>query len=205
MGIDTIILVLFKIVDFLTRNGVTLSAELNDSDPFANKVALLLKDPLTPERFEELYFDLYKEILANKEAYTHFNTTAYATLGQEQALLKWLWKVVDQRIVHYQAHNDTFLETIVPPVPGDHFLNYEHARIHLNRELHLNKGLSLSETIQQASNRLVELCRHRKQLTDLKDLTASVMGDSLVPALETKQGFDLLLEGLGMLIEEVKN
>ena len=197
-------LVLLKIVDFLTRNGVTVSAELNDSDPFANKVALLLKDPLTPERFEGLYFDLYKEILANKEAYTHFNTTAYATLGQEQALLKWLWKVVDQRIVHHQAHNDTFLETIVPPVPGDHFLNYEHARIHLNRELHLNKGLSLSETIQQASNRLVELCRHRKQLTDLKDLTASVMGDSLVPALETKQGFDLLLEGLGMLIEEVK-
>lgn len=209
-------LVLVKILEFLKKNGVTITPSQQQDDPFGLLISPLFHNDSYSPDFENqakaLYYQLYNSIIENKNAYRHFNTTSYPTLGQEQALLRRIWKVVDQRIVHYQAHNDTFLESIVPPVPGGHFLNYEHARIHLNHELALKNGMSLSETINQSINRLISLCHHKKALSELKsnqtatpiDLNKSVLQDKLVATLDSQQGFELLLDGLGMLIEEVR-
>lgn len=209
-------LVIVKIIDFLRKNGVALTPARQADDPFADIISRLFDgDEYSPDfknQAQELSFQLYNNIIENREAYRHFNTTSYPTLGQEQALIRRIWNVVDQRIVHYHAHNDTYLESIVPPVPGGHFLNYEHARIHLNNELGLREGIPLSETINQSISRLVSLCNHKKALSELQenktlppmDINSSVIADKLVTAIETKEGFALLLDGLGMLIEEVK-
>ncbi|MBL7479245.1 hypothetical protein [Legionella bononiensis] len=208
-------LVIIKIIDFLKRHDVALSPVENPDDPFAHLIAQLFPEgqysPDFDKQVQLLYYRLYNDIIKNREAYRHFNTTSYPTLGQEQAFIKRIWNVLDQRIVHYQAHNDTYLESIVPAVPGGHFLNYEHARIHLNQELGLKDDLPLSETINQSVDRFITLCRHKKALSDLKDkpvapenISASVVLDKFVATLDTKEGFGLLLDGLGMLIEEVR-
>ncbi len=201
-------LVIVKIIDFLTRNGVKIIPKLANDDPFAE---LMVQIRLTHEKeFKPLYLDLYNKIVVNREAYLFFNKTSYPTLGQEQALLRMICKVVDQRIVHYQAHNDTYLESIVPPVPGGHFLNYEHARIHLNNELGFEYSSSLNQTIEAAIGKLLKICEHTEKLKNLKskpqqsDLSSSFMLDKVAPTLDSKEGFDLLLDALGMLIEEVR-
>ncbi|WP_052117624.1 hypothetical protein [Legionella norrlandica] len=205
-------LVVVKLIDFLTRNGVAVTPKPLEEDPFPELTYQLFNGKsIIKEQLKSLYFRLYDEIIKNREAYQHFNKTSYAVLGQEQAILKKIWSITDQRIVHYQSHNDTYLETIVPPVPGGHFLNYEHARLHLNQELGLEEGKSLSETINKAVNRLIKICKHTSELKDLKinkqaevNPSASVFLDKIAPTLDTKEGFELFLEGLGMLIEEVR-
>ncbi|RUR10692.1 hypothetical protein [Legionella sp. km772] len=207
-------LVVAKLIDFLTRNGVRITPRALESDPFAHITSGLLRGDLgTKEaRLKQIYFDLFNKIMANREAYQHYNRTSYATLGQEQALQKLIWKIVDQRIVHYQAHNDTFLETIIPPVPGGHFLNYEHARLHLNQELDLENDIPLHETINRAVGRLLKICEHHSKLKELKktnplehlSVTDSIIGDRIAPTLETAEGFALLLDGVGTLIDEVR-
>ncbi|WP_232002691.1 hypothetical protein [Legionella sainthelensi] len=163
-----------------------------------------------------MYFKLYNQIIENREAYLNYNKTSYAVLGQEQALLKLIWNVTDQRIVHYLAHNDTFLDAIIPPVPGGYFLNYEHARMHLNHELGLSDDMPLSETLDIATQRLVKICEHTKKLQGLKDskqnepkvvlqdISESIMVDKIAHAVDSKEGFDLLLQGITTLIEEVR-
>ena len=206
-------LVVVRIIDFLTRNGVNITPRAPDSDPFAHLIAeLFIKDSkLSREtRFRNLYFSLYNHIIENRDAYLHYNNTSYAVLGQEQAIARKIWRIINQRIVHYQAHNDTFLETIIPPVLGGHFLNYEHARMQLNDELGIGDDVQLSETINTAVTRLVTICQHTKKLKDLKkaegpqDLTASLVGDHFAHTLESKESFDLLLDGIGTLIEETR-
>lgn len=204
-------LVVVKLMDFLMRNGVAIAPKKPEEDPFENLMSQIFDgNEITKEKLESLYYELFNKIIENREAYRHFNQTSYAVLGQEQAIIRRLWNVIDQRIVHYQAHNDTYLETIVPPVPGGHFLNYEHARIHLNHELGLNDEMPLSETINTAVDKLVKICKHTHELRDLKeknkeiDPLASIILDKIAPTLDTKEGFELFLEGLGMLIEEVK-
>jgi hypothetical protein len=208
-------LVIVKVMEFLKNHGVALTPGQQIDDPFADIMSKLFDgneySPDFKKQAQALSFELYNNIIENREAYRHFNTTSYPTLGQEQALIRRIWNVVDQRIVHYQAHNDTYLESIVPPVPGGHFLNYEHARIHINNELGLKEGIPLSETINQSIDRLVSLCKHKKAMSELQgnktvsqDINSSVLADKLVSAIDTKEGFALLLDGLGMLIEEVK-
>ncbi|BCA94840.1 hypothetical protein TUM19329_12010 [Legionella antarctica] len=202
-------LAIVKIIDFLTRNGVTITPRTKN-DPFDALIAQLM--PVNKEKLNKLYLDLYTSIMANREAYQYFNKTSYPTLGQEQALLKKIWTVVDERIVHYKAHNDTYLNTIVPPVPGGHFLNYEHARIHLNKVLGLSDKLSLSETINNSRDKLLKICERAEKSKIQKlqpelssDLTASLLvADKIATTLDSQEGFALLLEGLGMLIEEVR-
>ncbi|MCL9684748.1 hypothetical protein, partial [Legionella maioricensis] len=199
-------LVIVKIIDFLTRNGVTITSK-KENDPFEALIAELM--PIDATKLKNLYLKLYEKIRENKEAYQYFNTTSYPTLGQEQALLRKLWTIVDQRIVHYQAHNDTFLPTIIPPVPGGHFLNYEHARIHLNNVLSLKDDVPLDQTINKAIKRLLNICKRvdeKKSLeVNVKDMSSSlIMVSKVADTLDTKEGVDLLLEGLAMLIEEVR-
>ncbi|ETO93545.1 hypothetical protein [Legionella oakridgensis] len=208
-------LMVVKLIDFLTRNGVNITPRA-DADPFAHLISYLFSEEPSllsrEERCESMYFILYNQIIANREAYLHYNKTAYPVLGQEQAILRLIWTIIDQRIVHYQAHNDTFLETIVPPVPGGHFLNYEHARIYLNRELGLAANIPLSETINTAVTKLLQICRHTRFLKELKKtgelppvtMAESLREDRISPTLETEEGFDLLLQGVSTLVEEVR-
>lgn len=219
-------LVVVKIIDFLTRNGVTITPRLAENDPFAHLITELYgasdgSEKITPfsDKLQNVYFKLYDEILKNKEAYEHYNNTSYAFLGQENAFLKLIVWVAEQRIVHYQAHNDTHLEDIVPPVAGKHFLNYEHARLKLNHELGLKSSNTLPETITSAITKLLTICTHAKKIQDLKDshelkknklpqvedLSKSVTEDTVAKAIITKDGFNLLLESLGLLIEDVRN
>ncbi|RUR16026.1 hypothetical protein ELY21_13760 [Legionella sp. km535] len=208
-------LVLIKIIEFLKRHDVTLHPGNNPDDPFAELISPLFDgteySPDFNNRVQALYHHLYDQIITNREAYRRFNQTSYAVLGQEQAFIRRIWNVLDQRIVHYQAHNDTYLESVVPVVPGGRFLNYEHARIHLTHELGLRNNAPLSETINGSVQRFVNLCRHTKALKDLKDrpaalanITDSVRLDTLAATIETKEGFALMLDGLKMLIEEVR-
>ncbi|ARB93982.1 hypothetical protein [Legionella longbeachae] len=211
-------LALVKLIDFLKRNGVNVTPRPQKDDPFSELMTELFEQEFLPweKRLKDLYFKLYNQIIENKEAYLNYNKTSYAVLGQEQALLKLIWNVADQRIVHYLAHNDTFLDVIIPPVPGGHFLNYEHARMHLNHELGLSDDIPLSGTLDIATQRLVKICEHTKKLQELKDLkkkepntelqdmTESIMFDKIAHAIDSKEGFELLLQGLTTLIEEVR-
>lgn len=202
-------LVLLKIIDFLKRNNVELTPTGNENDPFAHLVPALFEAPDMGKQLKSMYLDLYQKIVENKEAYDRYNDTAYPTLGQEQAIWKMIWKRDNQRIVHYQAHNDTYLETLVPPVPGGKFLNYDHARIHLENQFGLDDGLPLSDTINRSVDRLLQICRHTKKLAESKSNPATVLGESvtqdeLAAALNNPDGFQLLLEGLGLLIDEVR-
>ncbi|WP_115702971.1 hypothetical protein [Legionella sainthelensi] len=211
-------LAVVKLIDFLKRNGVNITPRAQKDDPFAELMsALFEKEFLSWERrLKDLYFKLYNQIIENREAYLNYNKTSYAVLGQEQALLKLIWNVTDQRIVHYLAHNDTFLDAIIPPVPGGYFLNYEHARMHLNHELGLSDDMPLSETLDIATQRLVKICEHTKKLQELKDskqnepkvvlqdISESIMVDKIAHAVDSKEGFDLLLQGITTLIEEVR-
>ncbi|WP_242606192.1 hypothetical protein [Legionella cincinnatiensis] len=211
-------LAVVKLIDFLTRNGVNITPRAQQDDPFAELMSELFERefPAWEKRLKDLYFKLYNQIIENREAYLNYNKTSYAVLGQEQALLKLIWNVTDQRIVHHLAHNDTFLDVIIPPVPGGHFLNYEHARMHLNHELGLSDDIPLSGTLDIATQRLVKICEHTKKLQELKDLkkkeptaalqdmTESIMFDKIAHAIDSKEGFDLLLQGITTLIEEVR-
>ncbi|MGC1181780.1 hypothetical protein [Legionella sp.] len=205
-------LVVVRLVDFLTCNGVKITPKIPESDPFTHLISALFNDPTKNEKilFKNLYFNLYNKIVENREAYCHYNTTSYAVLGQEQAISRLIWNVTDQRIVHYKAHNDTFLETIIPPVPGNHFLNYEHARMHLNNELGITDDVSLSETIKTAVARLVRICKHTTRLQEinktghLEKLTDSIIEDQFASVLAKKENFDILLDTLSTLIEKVR-
>lgn len=181
-------LMIVKIIDFLTRNGVILNPIPKEADPFVYLVNKLFEKQegqsthqFKPEKLSALYLELYNSIVENIEAYRHFNKTSYG-IGQEQALYKFFlfWKVIiDDRIVHHQAHNDTYLGSILPPVPGGRLLNYEHARLHLNHILNLENGRTLSETIHHAFTQSITLCTN-----------------DTVP--------EILMEGLELIISEVK-
>ncbi|MCC5791682.1 MAG: hypothetical protein JJT82_03625 [Legionellaceae bacterium] len=205
-------LVIAKLVDFLNRNGIELTPRQEpDSDPFVELTNRLLRDkePSLEVRLKEIYFQLYNKILVNKDAYNSYNQTSYAVLGQEQALARLVFKVLDQRIVHYQTHNDTYLHTIIPPVPGDHFLNFEHARMHLNKQLGLSDTNTLSETLDTARKRLIKICENTSRLEELKSteerMSQSLQEDTIAHiCLKSKEAFDLLLEGVSTLIEQVR-
>lgn len=207
-------LVIMELVKFLSRNGVTITPRSEGDDPFAVLISSLTQGLASPEaRYKKVSLELYDQIMANKAAYEHYNNTSYRLLGQEQSLQRLIWNVVNQRIVHYQAHNDTFLETIVPLVPGGHFLNYEHARMFLNEQLGLEEGASLSETIHTAVASLLRICEHAEEIANPKDQsngflnpTKSAIGDKL--AIGLLGGDDriqsLLLAAVGTLIEDVR-
>lgn len=206
-------LAVVKMIEFLTRNGVKMTPRRSEDDPFSHLTKELFDEHGEPqkEHFKRLYFGLYNEILANRKAYQHYNDTAYAFLGQEQSILKLFWEITNQRIVHYQAHNDTYLETIVPPVPGGRFLNYEHARLSLNHDLGLSgDNIPLDQTIDKAVTRLLEIAKHHRSLRVLDENKHSLspldscIEDDLACAVYTTAGFELLLDGVSTIIEEVK-
>lgn len=204
-------LCLIKLMDFLSRNGVILKRKASDTDPFHPLMErFFAESPEKDKKLKQIYLELFDNIVKNRAGYDHYNNTAYATLGQEQSIQKWIWNTKNQRIVHFEEHNDTFLEEIIHPVPGRKFLNFEHARLYINKELGLSDTVHLSKTINKAVENLLKLCNQYRTKQDLKktddaDLTESTINRGrLIPALETEEGFTLLLECLSTLIDEVR-
>ncbi|KTC68357.1 hypothetical protein Lbir_2959 [Legionella birminghamensis] len=205
-------LVAFKLLDFLKRNGTEFksAAEIADSSISAELKELVL--PLLalkeePEKYkialDEQYLRLYDEILRNREAYRHFDNTGYAVLGQEQGFWALFGLKKNDRMIHYQAHNDTFLNTVVSATVGKNFLNHEHARLFLNNLLELGQGTALADMIDNASSKFSALARHVHLLSDPSALTASLHEDHLAPILKEEQGQQMLSDALKLLIHQV--
>lgn len=143
-------LVLIKIIDFLTRNGVKLKPlnSLLDQSPF--KAALLElcphEAPLSKSVFNNMYLKLYQLILENRDAYRKFNSTSYPLLGQEQSVSRVVWKPTNQRFVHYQQqNNNTFLNALVTVLSGNQFINHDHETLIRNLEATLTRKRSAFE------------------------------------------------------------
>ncbi|MDR3442440.1 MAG: hypothetical protein P4L65_05435 [Legionella sp.] len=200
-------LVVTKGIDFLTRTGVKVTPPSDAGDPFAEMLAPLFEgSAIIKKKLNALYFVLYNKIIENIDAYKHYNTTAYATLGKENDWAKLIWTIPQQRIVHQYSHNDTLLDAVIPPVPGETFLNYEHARLYLNEKFKLNGELSLSDTVSHSIDALINMCSHAEMIhvDGVQDMSQSFAEDRFAPAANDDKTINLLLSGLSMLIEEVK-
>jgi hypothetical protein len=209
-------LMIVKIIDFLKRHDVTLRGNKLKDDPFAEITARLFdKEGQYSLSFEQqvksLYLDLYDKIIDNKAGYDHFDTTSYATLGQEQGIRRRVRAIIHQRIVHYHTHNHLHLKAVIPPVISLYFLNHEHARIYLHKELNLETAsVSFDETLALSIKRLLEICLHNKELKELKENIAFAKGASSAPnypssphEISSKEGFELLLHASVTMIDEM--
>lgn len=204
-------LLVLKIVDFLNHKGVKFTPPKND--PFNDMVSDLLKASEYKSNLKSLYHGIYDQIMSNIADYERYNNTSYQTL-QEQGFLKLIGWDTPQRIIHFQAHNDTFLHNIMTLKISDHFLNYEHARIRLDKIFGFDSKLPLDKVIEQSVGTLVDYCKHFNTLEALEaskinkgspiDMTQSLLADPLAQTLTTKEGFELLLDGVGVLIKEVE-
>lgn len=209
-------LMIIKLIDFLTRNGVAIKPGQNSDEEQVNNPSFddliqpLFDDgKIKKEELKEKYLTLYQEIAKNKAAYEHFNTTSYPVLGQEQSIQKWFGRYRDDRIILHQAYKDAFLSDVLPHLPGGHFVNYDHARLTINKELALEDGLPLNEVIDKAVERLNEIIRHSSQVTkdvaEAQSLSESCINDKYAPVIQSEEGFNILVNSLEGLISEVRN
>ncbi|HAT9590997.1 TPA: hypothetical protein JBD08_11410 [Legionella pneumophila subsp. pneumophila] len=210
-------LMIIKLIDFLTRNGVAIKPGQNSDEEQVNNPSFddliqpLFDDgKIKKEELKEKYLTLYQEIAKNKAAYEHFNTTSYPVLGQEQSIQKWFGRYRDDRIILHQVYKDAFLSDVLPHLPGGHFVNYDHARLTINQELGLEDGLPLNEVIDKTKSRLVEIMNRSSKLSQLKNddkasFSDSVANDKCAHAIQSKEGFNILVNSLEGLIIEVSN
>ncbi|MCW8451478.1 hypothetical protein [Legionella quinlivanii] len=205
-------LLVLKLLDFYRRNNVEFKsdADLRDapiSDEMKELIAPLLalrNDPAKYKaRLDKEYLAVYSEIIKNREAYKHFDNTGYAVLGQEQGIWALFGLNKNDRIIHYQAHNDTFLSSVASEAIGENFLNYEHAQLYLNDLLKLGEDTTLADMIENASRQFSILARHVHLLSQPQSMTDSVHQDQLAQALKESPGKELLSEALRFLIHEV--
>lgn len=157
---DVQALLLLKTIDFLRSHGVQFQVESIHRSLFLAVTNLLdVSDERAYQKEKEaLLLHLYKRITENKTSYEAFNKTSYAYLGQEQAWAKSYVNpltVTDDRIVHYQGHNDTYLKSFLPPVFEGKFLNLEHARLHLYHEMNLDDQTTLVSIFPQIIGKLL--------------------------------------------------
>ncbi|ABQ55517.1 TPA: hypothetical protein JBD31_13905 [Legionella pneumophila subsp. pneumophila] len=211
-------LMIIKLIDFLTRNGVAIKPGQNSDEEQVNNPSFddliqpLFDDDgkIKKEELKEKYLTLYQEIAKNKAAYEHFNTTSYPVLGQEQSIQKWFGRYRDDRIILHQDYKDAFLSDVLPHLPGGHFVNYDHARLTINQELGLEDGLPLNEVIDKTKSRLVEIMNRSSKLSQLENddkasFSDSVANDKCAHAIQSKEGFNILVNSLEGLIIEVSN
>ncbi|HAU0829927.1 TPA: hypothetical protein ACUNL2_000157 [Legionella pneumophila] len=213
-------LMIIKLIDFLNRNGVAIKPGQNGDEEQVNNTSFnaLIKPlfdedgKIKKEELKEKYLTLYQEIAKNKAAYEHFNTTSYKVLGQEQSIQKLFGRYRDDRIILHQVYEDAFLSDVLPHLPGGHFVNYDHARLTINQELGLEDGLSLNQVIDKTVSRLGEIMKHSSKLANLNnedaeanDLSQSVLDDNCAHAIQSKEGFNILVDSLEGLIGEVGN
>ncbi|HAT7936261.1 TPA: hypothetical protein GJ777_15030, partial [Legionella pneumophila] len=199
-------LMIIKLIDFLTRNGVAIKPGQNSDEEQVNNPSFdeliqpLFDDDgkIKKEELKEKYLTLYQEIAKNKAAYEHFNTTSYPVLGQEQSIQKWFGRYRDDRIILHQDYKDAFLSDVLPHLPGGHFVNYDHARLTINQELGLEDGLPLNEVIDKTKSRLVEIMNRSSKLSQLENddkasFSDSVANDKCAHAIQSKEGFNILV------------
>ncbi|HAT2009190.1 TPA: hypothetical protein I8Z88_001400 [Legionella pneumophila] len=211
-------LMIIKLIDFLARNGVAIKAGQNideeqvDKPSFDDLIQPLFDEDgkIKKEELKEKYLTLYQDIIKNKAAYEHFNKTSYPVLGQEQSIQKWFGSYRDDRIILHQAYKDAFLSDVLPHLPGGHFVNYDHARLTINQELGLEDGLPLNEVVDKTVKRLGEIMNRSSKLSQLKNddkasFSDSVANDNYVHAMQSKEGFNILVDSLEGLIGEVGN
>ncbi|HBD7142715.1 TPA: hypothetical protein KKW64_001587 [Legionella pneumophila] len=211
-------LMIIKLIDFLTRNGVaikpgqTSDEEQVNNPSFDDLIQPLFDDDgkIKKEELKEKYLTLYQEIAKNKAAYEHFNNTSYPVLGREQSIQKVFGSYRDDRIILHQAYKDAFLSDVLPHLPGGHFVNYDHARLTINQELGLEDGLPLNEVVDKTVKRLGEIMNRSSKLSQLKNddkasFSDSVANDNYVHAMQSKEGFNILVDSLEGLIGEVGN
>ncbi|HAT1881174.1 TPA: hypothetical protein I8Z36_002928 [Legionella pneumophila] len=208
-------LMIIKLIDFLNRNGVAIKPGQNSDEVEVNNPSF--DDLIRPlfhvdgkikkEKLKEKYLTLYQDIIKNKAAYEHFNKTSYPVLGQEQSIQKWFGKYRDDRIILHKVYEDAFLSDVLPHLPGGHFVNYDHARLTINKELALEDGLPLNEVIDKAVERLNKLIRHSSQVTkddaEPQSLSESYINDIYATAIQSEEGFNILVNSLEGLIGEV--
>ncbi|HDO8002937.1 hypothetical protein SDA20_14910 [Legionella pneumophila serogroup 1] len=210
-------LMIIKLIDFLNRNGVAIKPGQNSDEGQVNNLSfddligpLFDEDgKIKKEKLKEKYLTLYQDIIKNKAAYEHFNNTSYPVLGREQSIQKVFGSYRDDRIILHQAYKDAFLSDVLPHLPGGHFVNYDHARLTINKELALEDGLPLNEVIDKAVERLNEIIRHSSQVTkdvaEAQSLSESYINDKYAPAIQSEEGFNILVNSLEGLISEVRN
>ncbi|HAT1728614.1 TPA: hypothetical protein I8Z41_002772 [Legionella pneumophila] len=212
-------LMIIKLIDFLTRNGVAIKPGQNSDEEQVNNPSFddliqpLFDDgKIKKEELKEKYLTLYQEIAKNKAAYEHFNTTSYPVLGKEQSIQKLFGRYRDDRIILHQVYEDAFLSDVLPHLPGGHFVNYDHAHLTINQELGLEDGLPLNQVIDKTVSRLGEIMKHSSKLANLNnedakanDLSQSVLDDNCAHAIQSKEGFNILVDSLEGLIGEVGN
>lgn len=189
---------ILKIIDFLQRNQVKFQSVENLSHNTMSTQLLELINPLLASlqannvQYNKLQKDkllnLYDQIVANRNAYNHFNTTSYAYLGQDQdiqRLFSYIITTLDQRLVHNQKHDNTYLEQVLPPIKSTQLLNFEHARLALQKLINIDSDESVVNIITNSMNYLLGICRHPDSV------------DKNIP------DENLVFEGLNMLIEHV--
>ncbi|MFA5959982.1 MAG: hypothetical protein WC785_05650 [Tatlockia sp.] len=215
-------LMVLKAIDFLQQNGTKFTpravdeaqspADIEKQDPFFHLVREILPaaegnvfdfDKL---KADDIYIKTYDEILKNRKGYEHFNNTSYAVLGRE-------WDTSDRQI-HNESPSNTFLNNVVPTVFNSQFLNQEHARLFVTKNLGLDSTAPKPQLIRDAGQKLLALCKSR----DIsEELISFEFGDSMGSLvlekdpvrlkgdvlLDTKEGRDLLLQSLGLIIAEI--
>ncbi|RAP37006.1 hypothetical protein B1207_06135 [Legionella quinlivanii] len=205
-------LLVLKLLDFYRRNNVEFKSDTDLKDaPISEEMKELISpllalrnDPAKYKaRLEKEYLAAYSEIVKNREAYKHFDNTGYAVLGQEQGIWALFGLNKNDRIIHYQGHNDTFLSTVVSEAMGENFLNYEHAQLYLNDLLKLGEDSTLAAMIENASRKFSVMARHVHQLSQPQLISESVHQDQFALALKETQGQELLSDALKFLIREV--
>ncbi|MFA6301982.1 MAG: hypothetical protein WC627_02475 [Legionella sp.] len=159
-------LLILKIIDFLRRNHYQLPIDLSlipiDSE-LKPLISAFMQDAAGARN---TYLELYQEIVKNRLAYEHFNKTYYPLLNQEQALQGLVMSITNDRIVYNKQQKDYFLADVLPPFPGTEFLDEDHARLYLNKEMGFNKDLPLAELILGAVTFLINLAKQEYLISD---------------------------------------
>lgn len=206
---DVQLLLLAKILDFLQRQNVRFRLPSKEKNPFYGMITAIFNEAGTMvvvARLKAFYLICYQNILANLSAYTRFNKTCYAT-GKEQFFD--LRSTKDQRIVHLQARQDTYLDEVVPPIAGGQFVNQDHAMLRVSAELTIEATdpTQISSIIDQ----IIKTCEHYQdaitaQRAQTVTLTDSWRADPFAVAIaQDKEAFRLYLDQLNILINDIKN
>ena len=193
-------------MEFLKNHEVDFETDLQKvkNSEKMNKEILNLVKPFLPKDYSQTdldkeYLKVYNGILANREAYEYFNQTSYPYVGTENSITNLWYRSVNQRIVHFVDHTDTYLNELVPMTPRKYALNVEHARLLLNEKLGLSSDLPLSEVIHKAATVLLEACEH--EANPNADPKSSPSSNPIIPLLNDSEQVVLILEGLGGLLE----
>jgi hypothetical protein len=130
-------LLLLKLILFLDQHGVIFKTSSDikalqySTQDIREYIIEQLEGLADPWHMKSNLLNTYHKIAMNKKAYTFFDKTAYAVLGQEQSIKQYFCffnaNFKQSRIVYHEKPEDTFLEDLYPPYPTSKIINHEHA------------------------------------------------------------------------------